>query len=321
MSKKDQSPLSLNSKNRDSNMTDSELSERYRRSMRSIETRTSSDQTVLALATAKADSMARENQASQTPFFGSERFRSWTSVTAFGVVGICLWVVLQAPQESLAPEPATAVWQADSFGTDDNESDASDVEARVLKIKVESVSAESLSSSDPQGSEYTRESSPAADQERLKTQFRRAQTQAAVQKAVQKPIAKPAADFTAPLRSVEGAVADPLSAPELKSRGLEAGLTAPRSLNRAAKIKRESMAADEVMETDINRSSIDRRQVFEEQLKVVRELIKAQRWQESIVVYEQLLEQYAEFEIPALITEQLESHRLNTPAEMIEPKP
>jgi hypothetical protein len=320
MSKKDQSPLSLNSKNRDSNMTDRELSERYHRSMRSIETRTSSDQAVLALATAKADSMARENQASKTPFFGSERFRSWTSATAFGVVGICLWVVLQAPQESLAPEPATAVWQ-DSVGADDNESDTSDVEARVLKIKVESVSAESLSSSDPQGSEYTRESSPAADQERLKTQFRRAQTQAAVQKAVQKPIAKPAVDFTAPLRSVEGAVADPLSAPELKSRGLEVGLTAPRSLNRAAKIKRESMAADEVMETDINRSSIDRRQVFEEQLKLVRELIKAQRWQESVVVYEQLLEQYAEFEIPALIAEQLESHRLNRPMEMIESKP
>lgn len=316
MSKKDQSPLSLNSESRDNNMTDRELSERYRRSMRSIETRTSSDQTVLALATAKADSMARENQASKTPFFGSERFRSWTSATAFGVVGICLWVVLQAPQESLAPEPATAVWQADSFGIDDNEIDTSDVEARVLKMKVESVSAESLSSSAPQGSEYTRESSPAADQERLKTQFRRAQTQA----TVQKPIAKPTAEFTAPLSSVEGAVADPLSAPELKSRGLEAGRIAPRSLNRSAKIKRESMAADDVMETDINRSSIDRKQAFEEQLKVVRELIKAQRWQESVVVYEQLLEQYAEFEIPALIAEQLESHRLNTPAEMIEPK-
>jgi len=351
MSNKDRRPLGADSDSNNEKMTDRDLSELYHHSMRSVETSSNIDKSILALASKKADSIQQKNSLSNIPFFGSEAFRGWTGAASFGVVGVCLWVVLQTPPDQFdSAEVPAALWEsgdasAKSGEPEDYADDQSPLELPQRSSEPEIKDSSSLELESMESLPFSVPSRRDQDvitgeQRRLKAEANRVQDQAAVKKRMEE-YSSNAADNTAPMensprlksivtkrRASESQQSGPLrhemkrSVEPTPPAIVEMRSAAPSMWNYSSGSEAEESVGLEADERHVEELlKVDRKQQFETQLKVLGEQIRLQRWDEALLMYEQLLEQYSDFEIPALILEQLEPHRVNAPSEQAEPSP
>lgn len=317
--------------------TDEQLSSLYKASLQGVNTNPDSDDALLALAQQKAKSIKASYRKNSLPFFGSEVSRGWTSAAAFSVVGICIWVTLQAPldvfQESESTPPA---WESshviDVLGvTEDMPSELSELamlgrEAQLmaeknpnLQIEESKSSLAKQSLSPPVFSEQQIETEPpmrapmaAVPQSRLNDkeidEIQRRQKAEAVKAKRQAQLRKTVANDEM-VQEKRRFVAPLLNQPASKEALLS---SRPLRETQAASVMPDSVGTQLNAEEPLdNGSTIESSRLaqFDEYLKILKKLIEDESWSESRDLHQKLVEEYEEFSIPTEILEQLEALR------------
>lgn len=291
--------------------TDEQLSSLYQQSMQSVETRAETDQTLLLMAQAKAQSIKTTRQNPRIPFFGSEAFRGWTSAAAFSIVGIGLWVTLQAPTHVFQePVEATSAWDSSQpiEELEVREQAPMMLDEHSLELDQESFSqSRELYLSTP-GIE---ESTDNAFQEAMEAQQRAKKAVLETNRRAQQQKSRaPSAELVLKKRMARGADPELQRQPQAKAalpagyESKEANLIGPSPESISIGAARDESASED------ESSQVLRDKLFDQHLLRLRVLIDSEQWLQSKDLYQQLIDDYSEFEIPAEIVDGYEKLRL-----------
>lgn len=311
--------------------TDEQLSSLYEQSLQGINTNPETDRALMALAQQKAQSVRQGHRTSGAPFFGSDLLRSWTSAAAFGVMGICVWVTLQAPLDVFQEASNTAPEWESSHGVDtlsieeevstvSSESplmghDAplmaeqeSNLEADEYKPTLSKPTLSKQTLSTPVGSELRVEESTTIGVPMTSVPQSLSSAEHSIE--IQRLRKEEAIKAKRQAQQRKSVVRDEIV--QEKRRSVSPLLSQPTSIETLPSARQlpEAQAEDVVSDVVETQSNADESMVlsptFDENLTRLQKLIDDENWSESRDLLQQLIEEYEGISIPAEIIERFE---------------
>ncbi|MGH1372004.1 MAG: hypothetical protein ACRBBW_08220 [Cellvibrionaceae bacterium] len=325
--------------------SDDEISSLYQRSVSDLTTRPESDDAVLLLAQEKARQLKARRQTGSIPFFGSEAFRGWNGLAAFGIAGVCLWLTLQLPP-TVFEEPAelgsawdltqpleevaeaeivkqTSEASKEELSEAEDHSVVFDREARPEALTVESVleydvsendsSGDDFSGSDFGDSDFNNSDSNNSDFKERSLSESKARVDSDQSALDRQQKAKQEVLENRLRKQQQKSIATSAEMKLEKKRALEADSARAQMPRRNA----TSASIDESKPVSLEESALHsesallstRKLSFDKSVTRLELLIDEEQWKEAQELYLKLLEDYSEFEIPSEVVEKLQPLR------------